>query len=114
MEKAGFQPLINSLAIVLPVKGLTEWLQRWKVKEFYLFGSVLREDFCQKESDIDVLVKFEPEACWGFEFVTMQKELEELFDRRVDLLTKASIEKSHNWIRRQEILENARLIYVAG
>ena len=114
MGKTGFQPLVDSLAIVLPIKGLTEWLQRWKIQEFYLFGSVLREDFCQEDSDIDVLVKFSPDATWGFEFVTMQQELEELFGRKVDLLTKASIEKSHNWIRRQEILENARLIYVAG
>ena len=44
----------------------------------------------------------------------MKYGLEELFDRKVDLLTKASVEKSHNWIRRQEILESATLIYVTG
>jgi uncharacterized protein len=42
----------------------------------------------------------------------MQEELEILFNRRVDLIGKKSIERSANWIRRQEILSIARIIYV--
>lgn len=41
----------------------------------------------------------------------MQYELEELCDRKVDLLTKKSVETSSNWIRRKEILTTARVIY---
>jgi len=86
---------------------------RWQVEEFYLFGSVLRKDF-YPDSDIDVMVVFAPAITWGFEWVTMQRELADLFGRSVDLLTKASIEESHNWIRREEILDTAQLIYVSG
>jgi len=43
----------------------------------------------------------------------MKRELETIFGRSVDLVTKKSIEPSHNWLRRQEILENARVVYVA-
>ncbi len=92
---------------------LANFCQRWQIAEFYLFGSVLRDNFCS-DSDIDVMVKFTPDAQWGFEFAAIKRELEELFGREVDLLTKASIEASHNWIRRKEILDTARLIYVAG
>ena len=46
--------------------------------------------------------------------MSMKQELEKLLVRKVDLLTKASVEKSENWIRRQEILETAKLVYVAG
>jgi predicted nucleotidyltransferase len=58
-------------------------------------------------------VRFAPDAHWGFEIVSIQQELEALFGRKVDLLTKASIEESYNWIRRREVLGTARLIYVA-
>jgi predicted nucleotidyltransferase len=80
----------------------------------YLFGSVLREDF-RPDSDIDVLVSFQDSVSWGLlEFSRMKRELENLLGRKVDLLTKKSIEQSHNWIRQREILETAQVIYVAG
>ena len=88
-----------------------QFCKRWKVEKFYLFGSVLRKDF-SPQSDIDVMVQFAPDAEWGFEIVEMKQELEKVFKRKVDLLTKKSIEKSDNWIRRAEILGTARLIYV--
>lgn len=103
------QPTIQ---IPLPQAEITEFCQRWKICEFYLFGSVLRSDF-RPDSDIDVMVLFTADAQWGFEFVEMKRELEALFQRDVDLLTKTAIEASHNWIRRKEILETAKLIYVA-
>lgn len=113
IQVPGFQTLSSSLAIILPKKELVDWCDCWKVQEFYLFGSVLRDDFQPEDSDIDVMVQFSPEARWGFEFVSMKQELESLFDRKVDLLTKAAVEKSRNWIRRQEILSTAKLLYVA-
>ncbi|MEO0349824.1 MAG: nucleotidyltransferase domain-containing protein [Cyanobacteria bacterium P01_A01_bin.15] len=114
IQASGFQPSSNSLAITLQKEALVEWCDRWKVQELYLFGSVVRDDFRPENSDIDVMVTFLPEASWGFEFVSMKQELEKLLVRKVDLLTKASVEKSENWIRRQEILETAKLVYVAG
>lgn len=98
-------------AIALPQEALVEFCRRWKVEEFYLFGSVLRKDF-NANSDVDVMVQFSPDGKWGFEIVEMKQELEKIFKRKVDLLTKKSIEESDNWIRKQEILGTAKLIYV--
>jgi len=52
---------------------------------------------------------------WGIlELVRIKCELKILLGREVDLLTKKSIEQSHNWIRRKEILETAQVVYLAG
>ena len=77
-----------------------------------IFGSALRDDF-GPESDIDVLVEFEPGRTPGFEFVSMATELSELFGRHVDVLTRSSVERSRNYIRRKSILETAETIYAA-
>ena len=77
-----------------------------------IFGSALREDF-GPESDIDVLVEFEPGRTPGFGFVTMAAKLSELFGRDVDVLTRSSVERSQNYIRRKAILETAETIYAA-
>lgn len=98
----------------LPQQALVEFCQRWKIKELYFFGSVLREDF-RPDSDIDIMVTFQADSNWGLlEFVRMKRELQTLLGREVDLITKKSIEQSPNWIRRQEILGTAQPIYVAG
>ena len=104
----------QELKFHLPQQALIEFCQRWKVRELYFFGSVLREDF-RPDSDIDIMVAFEADASWGLlEFVRMKRELKMLLGREVDLITKKSIEQSQNWIRRQEILETAQPVYVAG
>jgi uncharacterized protein len=93
-------------------KEIQDFCDRSTIEEFYIFGSVLRDDF-RFNSDIDVLVKFSANAkCGLMEIVRMQEDLEIIFGRKIDLLTKASIEESHNWIRRKEILSTVRLIYV--
>ncbi|HAA29362.1 MAG TPA: DNA polymerase subunit beta [Cyanobacteria bacterium UBA8553] len=92
---------------------IAQFCEHWQIREFYVFGSVLREDF-RPDSDIDVMVSFEVDAPWGLlELVRMKRQLETLLGRKVDLLTKKAIEQSHNWIRRQEILDTAQLIYVS-
>ena len=112
IEKSGFQTL-PTLAIALPEEAIADFCKQWKVEEFYLFGSILRDDF-HADSDVDVMVQFAPNARFGlFEFMDMKAALEKICARKVDLLTKKSIEKSRNWIRRNEILGTARLFYVA-
>ena len=74
-----------------------------------LFGSVLREDFAS-ESDVDVLVEFEPGVRVGFSFVRMQDELSELLGRKVDLHTPNSLSKYF----RDEVLKEAQVQYVAA
>jgi hypothetical protein len=102
------------LNIQLSQQALAAFCQKWKIKEMSFFGSVLREDF-RPDSDIDIMVSFEDDATWGIlELVRMKRELKILLGREVDLLTRKSIEQSQNWIRRQEILGTAQVVYVAG
>lgn len=93
---------------------LSRFCGRWKIRELALFGSVLRDDF-GPESDVDVLVTFEPSADWSLlDHVRIQKDLEALLDREVDLVSRRAIERSPNWIRRKAILDSAQTVYVAG
>ena len=99
--------------IDLPIEQIKEFCDRWQIIEFALFGSVLRNDFCP-DSDIDVLVTFAPNAKRGLsETLQMRDELQTLFDRKVDFIVKAAIERSENWLRRKNILESAQVIYAA-
>lgn len=65
---------------------LAEFCRRNRIRRLALFGSVLRDDF-RPESDVDVLVEFEPGASPGLEFFAMQDELSTMLGRRVDLNT---------------------------
>jgi predicted nucleotidyltransferase len=86
---------------------------RYKITELSFFGSVIRDDFTG-QSDIDILVQFNPgeaPSISGFEDLRM--ELQHLLGRKVDLVTKRSIEKSKNQFRRKEILGHFNVIYAA-
>ena len=90
---------------------LATFCQKNQIRELSLFGSILREDF-NKNSDIDVLVSYQPTAKRGLiEKIRMTEELKLLFNREVDLVSKKAIENSHNWIRRKNILDSAEIIY---
>ncbi|MEZ4591299.1 MAG: nucleotidyltransferase family protein [Chloroflexota bacterium] len=92
---------------------MAAFCQKWLIQEFALFGSATRPDF-NPSSDIDVLVTFKPEAQWTlFDHVDMQDELRALFGREVDLVSRKGIERSQNHIRRHEIINSARVMYVA-
>ena len=65
---------------------LADFCKRNHISRLALFGSVLRDDF-SPDSDIDVLVEFEPGHTPGFAFFGMQEELTEMFGRKVDLNT---------------------------
>jgi uncharacterized protein len=99
--------------IELSMDQIQQFCDRWQISEFALFGSVLRDDFCP-DSDIDVLVTFAPEAKRGLsETLQMKDELQDIFGRSIDLVIKAAIERSENWLRRKNILESAQVIYAA-
>ena len=99
--------------IEIPKEKIAEFCQKWKIREFAFFGSVLREDF-QPDSDIDVLVTFDEKAHHSlFDLVDMQDELKVIFGREVDLVSKRGIESSRNYIRKNAILGSAEAIYAA-
>jgi predicted nucleotidyltransferase len=90
---------------------LTEICQQWQIVELALFGSILREDF-NLNSDVDLLVSFAPQAkITFFDLDNIENQFSLLFKRPVDIVTKKAMEKSHNWIRQQNILGNAKIIY---
>lgn len=92
---------------------ISGFCEHWQITEFALFGSVLREDF-RPDSDVDVLVSFSPEAHHTlFDLVRMENELKEIFKREVDLVSRRGIEQSRNYLRRNEILSSAQVIYAA-
>ncbi|HEV2851561.1 MAG TPA: nucleotidyltransferase family protein [Thermoanaerobaculia bacterium] len=96
-----------------PLEPIEDFCRRWKIVELAVFGSVLREDF-RPDSDVDFLVRFAPDARWSlFDHARMERELEELLGREVDLVSRSAVERSPNWIRREEILGTARTLYAA-
>lgn len=98
-----------SAKIAVDSDRIAEFCRRWKVKELSLFGSVLRDDFTP-ESDVDVLVEFEPGHVPGLKFFAMQDEFSELLGRKVDLVSKGGL---RNPFRRHEILNTSQVVYVA-
>ncbi|HVX84666.1 MAG TPA: nucleotidyltransferase domain-containing protein [Phycisphaerae bacterium] len=97
--------------IDIPMDKIRDFCRRWKIRELALFGSVLREDF-RADSDVDVLVTFEPDAEWDYwvGWPEMIDELEATLGRRVDLVEKEALENPY---RRHEILRTHQVIYSA-
>jgi predicted nucleotidyltransferase len=87
-----------------------DFCRRHGITRLEVFGSVARGS-TNAGSDIDLLVTFRPGIQLDLDFFAIQDELEELLDSRVDLLTRRSVERSDNPLRRQSILESAMEIY---
>lgn len=104
---------VEKVKVKIPKAKIAEFCKRWNVSELAIFGSALRADF-RPDSDVDVLVSFTPEAKVSlFDMVHMQDELNQIFGRDVDLISKRGVEDSRNYLRRKAILESAQVIYVA-
>ena len=101
---------LSNAQIEIPEDLIASFCRRNKIRRLAIFGSVLRDDFTP-ESDVDVLVEFEPDALVGLAFITIQDELSETLERQVDLQTFSGIEKSRNWLLRAEILGSAEEVY---
>jgi len=106
-------PSLHSYRLSVDEESLATFCRRWKIRRLEMFGSVLREDF-GPDSDIDLLVTFEPDAEWSlFDHVRMTGELAAILGRDVDLVSRRAVERSHNWIRRRAILDSSRPFYDA-
>lgn len=101
---------MNYHGVEIPREKIAEFCRRWKITEFALFGSVLRDDF-RPDSDIDVLVTFAQNSAWSlFDLAEMQEELKGLFGRDVDLVEREGL---RNPFRRYEILRTLEVVYAA-
>ena len=70
----------------LPKDKIAEFCRRHHIRKLAVFGSALREDF-RPDSDLDLLVEFDPEHTPGLAFFGMEQELSEMLGRKVDLNT---------------------------
>jgi len=95
--------------IEIPFEALSDFCRHHRIRRLSLFGSALRNDF-GPNSDIDLLVEFDPEAEVGFlALARMQRELEALLGRPVDLVPRAGLKP----VIREEILKSERLLYAS-
>lgn len=92
--------------IEIPRDQIIDFCQRHDIRKLSLFGSVLREDF-GSDSDIDVLVEFEPGCVPGFAFFGMEEELSKILGRKVDLNTPNFLSRYF----RKQVLEQAEVQY---
>lgn len=98
---------MRSTKVIVPQDEIEELCRQYQVRELSLFGSVLRDDF-GPESDVDLLVDFNPSAQVGFITLSrLQRELSAIFHRRVDLVPKRGLKPKI----RQSVLESAQVIY---
>ncbi|MEC4812187.1 MAG: nucleotidyltransferase family protein [Scytonema sp. PMC 1069.18] len=99
--------IVTQLPIEIPKDKIAELCQRYHISKLSLFGSILRNDF-RPNSDIDILVEFEPGYTPGFEFIDIQDELSEVLGRPVDLNTPQDISRYF----RDQVLAEAQVQYV--
>lgn len=95
--------------IEIPNETITAFCRRHQIRKLALFGSVLRDDF-GPDSDIDVLVEFEPGADQGLtllDLAGMEIELSCLLGRRVDFVLRDELKP----FLRDNILSSAEVIY---
>jgi hypothetical protein len=99
---------MGNIKIAVPKDRIAEFCQRNHIHKLSLFGSVLREDF-RTDSDIDILVEFEPGHVPGFfRLFDMEEELSSiLYGRKVDLRTPQDLSRYF----RDEVIANAEVQY---
>jgi predicted nucleotidyltransferase len=96
--------------IQLQQEQIVTFCRKWGIEELSFFGSVLRDDF-SPDSDIDVLVSLpENSGLSLYDWTDMQSELERMFGRKVDLVSKRGL---RNPFRRHEILSTREVLYAA-
>jgi len=94
--------------VEIPSDRLADFCGRHHIRWLALFGSVLREDF-RPDSDIDVLVEFEPDQHYTyFTLAQVEEDLSELLGRRVDL----HMPKTLHPFLRDKVLGQAEAVYV--
>lgn len=98
-----------SFKVAVDRKTIAAFCRRHHIRKLALFGSVLRDDF-RPESDVDVLVEFEPGHVPGLAFFAVQRELSEILGRKVDLNTPQCLSRYY----RDEVLAEAEVLHDAS
>lgn len=93
----------------VPQDKIADFCRRNHIRRLAFFGSVLRDDF-RPDSDIDVLVEFEPGHVPGLALIRMQAELSALLGHDIDLVTP----KFLNRRIRDRVLSEMEVQYAAG
>jgi hypothetical protein len=94
----------------IPKEKIEEFCKKNGIRKLSVFGSFLRQDF-GPESDLDILVEFEPKQKVGFlKLAGMERELSEILNHKVDLRTPAELSRYF----RQEVLDSAEVQYAKG
>jgi len=95
--------------IIIDREKISDFCRRHHIRRLALFGSVLREGF-SPESDVDVLVEFEPGHVPGLAFFSMERKLSEILSHKVDLNTPQFLSPYF----RDQVLAGAEAQYVAA
>ncbi|HEY2412090.1 MAG TPA: nucleotidyltransferase family protein [Pirellulaceae bacterium] len=102
---------MSTAGVQIDHRAIAAICSKYGVAKLSLFGSILRSDFDPARSDVDVLVDFLPgERQDLFKLLEMQRELGELFGRKVDLVTRGGLSKYF----RDDVLASARVLYDAA
>lgn len=97
----------NKANINIPHETIAEFCKRNYIRKLSFFGSVLRSDF-RSDSDVDVLVEFDPEHVPGFfGLAHLERELSEILGKKVDLRTPQELSKYF----RDEVVSSALVAY---
>jgi hypothetical protein len=92
---------------------IEKFCKAWNIRELLVFGSVTTDQF-RPDSDIDIVVDFLPGSHHTLiQIAQMEEELEGIFGRRIDLISRQAVEQSRNYIRRKSILETMEKVYGA-
>ena len=100
--------LNSQVQIPFPKERIADFCRQHHIKKLAIFGSALRPDF-RADSDIDVLVEFEPGRTPGLAFFAMQEELSTILGRKVDLNTPQFLSKYF----RDKVMKEAVVHYAA-
>jgi predicted nucleotidyltransferase len=101
-------PIHRKSNIEVPRGKLAAFCRRHHIKILSFFGSVLRDDF-KPDSDVDVLVEFEPGHTPGWNIVSIEDELSSLLSRKVDMHTRNDLSR----YMRDQVIREAKVQYAA-
>ena len=99
----------QTLPIPIQQEAIVLLCQHHHIRKLSLFGSVLRNDF-RLDSDVDILIEFEPGHIPGFDFIDIQDKLSDIIGRTIDLNTPQDLSRYF----RGQVLAEAKVIYAKG